>query len=284
MKINKKDFLNIKTLLEKGSITEGKFKNKEIINSLKQNDSIYSGKKTAKIRYIHLLNANNVFLFLKNNKYFINSIDDIDNYICEILDSKASRDKIQKWHNNTKFKGSESLKGLYVSSINNIDIKINDEIITIVPNNGVGYFLFYTEKIELFKDTIIVGIENYQVVWFAKKYKKFFNDNVLFVVINSYMLKWISNLENEYIHFGDYDLSGIDIYINKIIPKLEKSKKHTMFIPNNIELLIKKYGDAKLYQQQIRHKDLIVHDIKINKLKNLLNKYKKAIEQEGIYL
>ena len=53
------------------------------------------------------------------------------------------------------------------------------------------------------------------------------------------MLEWISNLENEYIHFGDYDLAGVNIYLNKVLPRLS-SKKYSMFIPNNIEQLIEK--------------------------------------------
>ncbi len=285
MKINKKDFLNIKTLLEVGTITEGKFSNKEIVEKLKLNNSIKSGKKTPKVRYIELVNRENIFIFLKNYNYNISSAEDIDTYIKEILDSNASRDIIQKRHNSSKAKDSKSLKGLYISSLQEIDIKFNGETVTIAPNDGLGYFLFHTQKVEVFKDTIVVGIENYQVVWFAKKYKQFFESvNVLFVMINPYMLEWISDLENEYIHFGDYDLAGINIYLNKIIPRLNKSKKYSMFIPKNIEQLIKNHGDIELYEKQTRYKDLLVNDRKINDLKKIIIKYKKAIEQEGLYL
>lgn len=286
MKINKKDFLNIKYLLENGSITEGKFTNKDIVLQMRLNGSVKDGKKTPKVRYIELLNEENIFLFLKNNNYYyIDSKDEIDIYIEEIFDTKSPRDIIQKWHSDSKAKDSKSLKGLYVSSVNEIDIKLNDEIVTITPNNGLGYFLFHTEKIEIFKDTIIVGVENYQVIWFAKKYKLFFeNSNILFVVINPYMLEWISSLKNEYIHFGDYDLAGINIYLNKIIPKLNKSRKYSMFIPDNIEYLIQEHGDSALFEKQTRYKDLEVNNLEINNLKNIIKTYKKSIEQEGLYL
>lgn len=283
MKINKKDFLNIKYLLEEGSITEGKFVNKEVVRELRLNGAVEDGKKTPKVRYINLVKEQNVFLFFKNNSFYIESKDEIDAYIQEIFDTKSSRDTIQKWHNNSKAKDSKSLKGLYVSSLNQIDIKLNDEIVTIIPNNGLGYFLFYTQKIEVFEKTIIVGVENYQVIWFAKKYKQFFeNNNILFVVINPYMLEWIGTLENEYIHFGDYDIAGINIYLNTIIPRLKKSKKHSMFIPDNIEYLIQEHGDYELYEKQ--YKNLVTNDFKINKLIKNINKYKKSLEQEGLCL
>ncbi len=285
IEIKKKDFLNIKVLIENHTITEGKFVNREIVSALKLNGSVVGGKKTPKVRYINLAKEKNIFLFFKNNNYYIDSKDEIDIYIEEIFESKPSRDKVQKWHNSSKAKDSKSLKGLYVSSLNVINIKLNGEVVSIIPNNGLGYFLFYTQKIELFDDTVIVGIENYQVIWFAKKYKQFFeNNNILFVVINPYMLEWIANLENEYIHFGDYDLAGINIYINKILPRLNKSKKYSMFIPDNIEYLIKKHGDYALFEKQIRYKDLVVNDIKINNLKDIIKNEKKAIEQEGLYL
>ncbi|MBL0707948.1 MAG: hypothetical protein JJW00_02775 [Sulfurimonas sp.] len=285
MKINKQDFLNIKLLLEKHSITEGKFLNKEIVVELKNNGSIVGGKKTPKVRYIDLAIKENIFLFLKNNNYNIESIDDIDRYIKEIFDTKAPRAKVQKWHNNSKTIDSKSLKGLYVSSLKTIDIKLNGEPLSIVPNNGVGYFLFYTQKVELFEDTVIVGVENYQVVWFAKKYRYFFNqDKIIFVVINPYMLEWISGLTNEYIHFGDYDLAGIGIYLNKIVPRLSSSKKHSMFIPDNIKELIEKYGDHTLYEKQKQYKELNTNNIKIDNLIKIIKTFKKSIEQEGLYL
>jgi len=285
MKINKQDFLNIKHLLQNHSITEGKFKNREIVKQLKLNGSVKDGKKTPKVRYIELQKKQNIFSLLKNYNYNIGSIEDIDIYIEEIFDKKASRDVIQKWHNDSKDKDSPSLKGLYISSLEEVDIKLNDEIVKIIPNDGLGYFLFHTEKIELLSTTIIVGIENYQVVWFAKKYQHLFeSDNILFVVINPFMLEWIGNLKNEYIHFGDYDLAGINIYLNKVIPKLKKSKKYSMFIPENIEYLIQEHGSYELYEKQKQYKNLITNELKVNNLIKSIRDIKKSIEQEGLHL
>jgi len=285
MKISKKDFLNIKALIEKHTITEGKFVNKELVKQLRLNGSVITGKQTPKVRYITLAKKENIFLVLKNNDYYIDSVDEIDTYIQEIHENKPSRDKIQKWHNNSKAKDSKSLKGLYVSSLVSVDIKLDEKIVSIIPNNGLGYFLFYTQKIELFDDTIVVGVENYQVIWFARNYKQFFeNDNILFVVINPYMLEWISDLENEYIHFGDYDLAGINIYLHKVVPRLKKSNKYSMFIPSNIETLIEKYGDFELYEKQKQYTSLDTQDIQINNLIKSIRDNKKSIEQEGLYL
>jgi len=259
---------------------------KAIVEKLHLNGSIKLKRTSAQRYEILLLKELNIFSFLKSLGYItIESVEDIDRYIKEILTKDVSRDKIQQWTKSSKTKSSKSLKGLYLSSLKNLNIKINDEVVTLVPTNGLAYFCFYTEKIEISKETIIVGVENYQVVWFAKKYREFFEkENILFVVRNPYMREWIETLENEYIHFGDYDLAGINIYINEIVPRLKKSKKYSMFIPSNIELLIKEYGDRGLFEKQKRYLEMNIEDKGIYELKETIRKYKKGLEQEGLYL
>ena len=283
LKLTKQNFIEILTLLEKGINTENKL-TEAIVKQLELNGAIKKDKlrSRGKIRWFNLMKKENVFLFFRNNNYNISSIDEINTYIEEMFNNKRVKSTIQKYHNDTKAKDSKSLKGLYLSSLKNIDIKLNDEVLTITPMNGLGYFLFHTEKIDVSEDTIIVGIENYEVIWFAKKYAKFFSsDNILFVVRNSYMLEWISELENEYIHFGDYDLAGIKIYQSEMVPRLKKSKKYSMFIPENIEYLIKKHGLPELYEKQKELKDMLVTDNNVYALQKMINKHKKGLEQEG---
>lgn len=285
IKINKVDFNTIKELIKNNNVTYGRISNKKIIEALSLNGSVRVDRISAQRSIVYLLKEENIYNFLRNNGYKISCKDEIDIYIEKIIDAKPARDTIQEWTSNTKSKESKSLKGLYLSSLKSIDIKINNEFVTIAPANGLGYFCFHTEKIEISKETIIVGVENYQVIWFAKKYKEFFDrDNIVFVVRNEYMREWIGNLENEYIHFGDYDLAGIHIYLNEIIPRLKKSKKYSMFIPDNIEYLIHKHGDLEIFKnQKEKYKNLIVSDNEVNKLQKIIKNEKKGLEQEGLY-
>lgn len=284
MKINKQDLLHIKYLIEEGSITEKKFKNKEIVSELKLNGSV-SSRRRKTIKYIDLNKEENLFLFLKNHGYNITSKAEIDSYIENMFKHKPSRDLVQQYHNNTKSKTSKSMHGLYLSSLRKIAIRLNGERVNIFPNDGLGYFFFCTQRVELFEDTIIVGVENYQVVWFSKRYEKFFAEpNILFVVTTPCMLEWLSTLENRYIHFGDYDLAGINIYLNKVVPRLSSSKKYNMYIPDDIEQLIEQYGNSELYENQKQYKSLLSNDDEINRLIEIIFKFKKGIEQEGLHL
>jgi len=284
MRVNRQDFLNIKTLIESRTITEKKFKNHEIVSRLKENGSV-TGRRKGTIKYIDLVKEENIFLLLQNYGFNISSVEEIESYIEDIFDNKASRDRIQSYHNNTKERSSKSMHGLYLSSLEKITLLLNGEQIEILPHDGLGYFFFHTEKIELSADTIVVGVENYQVVWFAKRYAKFFSrPNTLLVVTTPYMLEWVSHLENEYIHFGDYDLAGVNIYLNKVLPRLSRSKSHSLFIPDNIERLIEQHGNSELYKKQKQYKDLLSEDSDINRLVEIIHRYKKGLEQEGLSL
>jgi len=68
LKINKKDLLNIKVLIEDGTLNHGKFSNKNIINKLELNGSIICERKSAQRRIAHLEKEQNVYLFLKDNE------------------------------------------------------------------------------------------------------------------------------------------------------------------------------------------------------------------------
>jgi len=284
VKINKQDFLNLKTLLQEGRITEGKFKNKEIVTALKHNRSVIGGKRGVKVRYIELFKPENIFQFLRYNNYHIDSIEDIDSYIEEMFENKSSRDVIQKHTANTKSKKSPSLKGLYLSAPQPLTIYLDGSAMQIEPREGMGYFFFFTQEVTLSEDTIIVGVENYQVIWFAQRYAPFFkNKKVVFVMVNAYMLAWIEHQKHEYIHFGDFDLAGVSIYLNKVMPKLHQAQKTSFFIPQNIEIMLQKYGNTTLYQKQKHYKNLSTTDTQLMELLALIHKHKKGLEQEGIW-
>ena len=90
---------------------------------------------------------------------------------------------------------------------------------------------------------------------YGKRYKQLFeNKKVVFLLINdyknSYVLKWLETLTNEYIHFGDY--FNLDI------------------------------GLKELYDKQKCFLNIKSEDVKVQKLIELIKKHKKSIEQENL--
>lgn len=282
MKLNKKAFENIKRLLE-GEVIRGKnLSKKEPYNFLKLNGSIVVEKVTAQREKAYLLSFENLFLALQNQGYNITNIEGVNEQL-EAFSKTSPRDEIQKLQTSTKAKRSPSLKGLFVSALDDVNVKLNGDDVVIKANNGMSYFFFHTEKIEISKELVIVGVENYQALWFAKKYERFFEGKkFLFISVNAYMLEWIEGVENEYIHFGDFDLAGLNIYANRVVPHLKKCNKHSYFIPSNIEELIEKYGDPALYLKQLRYKETSLGGKELEALRDVMIHHKKVVEQEGI--
>ncbi len=56
-------------------------------------------------------------------------------------------------------------------------------------------------------------------------------------------------LRNRYLHFGDFDLSGMVIYTKQFRDKLA-AYRCGYFIPPNVEELIKNYGNRELFERQ----------------------------------
>lgn len=79
--------------------------------------------------------------------------------------------------------------------------------------------------------------------------------------------------DKEIIVFVDYDFAGMDIY-----ESLESAKK-SLYIPENIKELFKKYSNHKLYEKQSK-KEFSSKEAKF--ISSLIAKYKAGLEQEFV--
>ena len=93
------------------------------------------------------------------------------------------------------------------------------------------------------------------------------------------MIKWLLNIPNNYLHFGDFDFAGINIYLNEY--KKYLGDKATYFIPENIERLMSQYGNIELFYSQTINSTLSnSNENGLLSLIKLINKTHKGLEQE----
>lgn len=171
----------------------------------------------------------------------------------------------------TKKKKVSPQDGLYLCGnifINGIDLNLFDESSLFIKN---------IPKIE--KDVLVIGVENFENLIYAKKQFYLFRERkIIFVFRNKKMLEFLESLENKIIYFGDFDLAGIFIYENEI---LKRAKKAEFFLPKNLEYYIEEYGSKELFEKQInKYKNLKVKDEKLQALINFINEKQKVLEQE----
>jgi hypothetical protein len=87
-------------------------------------------------------------------------------------------------------------------------------------------------------------------------------------------------IPNKFLHFGDYDFEGVNIYLNEY--KKHLKDRASFFIPEHIENILKTNGNRELYNRQLerRPNEKQITEKEIIKLIALIDKYKKGLEQE----
>lgn len=283
--ITEKNFQAIKILLEDKYIVKSLFSSKKLLEEFIGCNCVYISGKPA---LIYLNDDEALFGVIKSNGYNVNCIEDLD-YFIEQNENPKSRDEIADKYSHTKRVESKSFNGLMISVFDKLEVIYNEKKQYFYPLEGSGLFLHYSSKLQLDDDVIVVGVENPQVVWNINKYKHLFNKEkkYLFLCISeyktNYQYTWLESFSGEYIHFGDFDLAGINIYLNTIVPKLKKAKSHSFLIPDNIYEIIKKKNYMLDYSNQTRYLNITSkEDNNLQKLIEFIKDNKITIEQEDL--
>jgi hypothetical protein len=96
-------------------------------------------------------------------------------------------------------------------------------------------------------------------------------------------IKWLQNIPNNYLHFGDLDFSGINIFRNEY--KKWLGTRASFFIPPNTEELLTRFGNRALYNRQL-HLAPRAGELKEQNLKDLINilHHQKAVLEQEIFI
>ncbi len=218
--------------------------------------------------YVKSISANRKKVKIKEQflEYYL-KLDEIQNATCRAELILANSD--------TKKKKISPQDGLYIAGRCKVDGRYFSS-----PSKSS---LFLKELPMLDKSTLVVGVENFEnLIYFENQLKFFTKEDILFVYRNKKMLELFEKIDNKIIYFGDFDLCGIVIYLNEILPR---NKNIEFFIPDDIEKQIRDFGSRELYIKQLeRCKNLSSSNAKIQKLISTIHRYQKALEQEFFIL
>jgi hypothetical protein len=212
-------------------------------------------------------------------------INDLENYVSALEDKNTSRSEFVKITTDSKHSKERAFKGFLVNSYSPIKAKLNGQDFIINPAIGSFIFISDFENFEIDDDVTIVGVENSRNFSLIHKQSYLFeNINPLFISRypqnqNKDFIKWLSLIPNNYLHFGDFDIAGIGIYLNEY--KKHLSNKAEFFIPKNIEKELKENGNRERYNiQKINFKLNEIKETKLLKLIDIINNQKKGLDQE----
>jgi hypothetical protein len=215
--------------------------------------------------------------------YNRHTIDNLSEYIAVLKNETATRADLVLATNDSKTQSKRTYKGFLVNSYEPVTCTLNGQPFIVHPQAGTFQFIYDFETFIPATDVTIVGIENMENFRFVDKQAYLFQD-IKPLFVSRYpqeqgkdLMKWLLSIPNKYLHFGDYDFAGINIYLSEY--KKHLNERASFFIPANIEELLNKYGKPKLYDTQQLSQAEIVED-GIKNLIALLHKHKRGLEQE----
>jgi hypothetical protein len=236
-----------------------------------------------------LSGKNKAVIFIRNplalRSYLSNhfGIGDLESYITSYNNVEITRSEAINVSGNSKLKKIRSFKGFLVNSNEPVGAVLNGIAITIQSTPGCFTFISDWETFVPDPSVTIVGIENPENFSKIQKQQYLFN-NIKALFISRYpqsrdAIKWLQNIPNDYLHFGDLDFAGINIYLNEY--KKFLGARASYFIPANTPQMLELHGNRLLYNRQLHLSPIPeLLEKNIQQLIYLLHQHKMVLEQE----
>ena len=188
---------------------------------------------------------------------------------------------------NSKLTSVRSCPGFPINSYEPLDCQLGGTPIEVYPPNGSFLFITDWRHFAIPSDVVVVGIENmenfrlvrWQREWFTRMLP---GKRLLFVARypqSTDLRSWLQTITNLYVHFGDFDLAGIHIFLAEFQAFL--GDRASLLIPPDIEQRLSK-GSTERYNAQYRKFKHLTSSIpSVQCLIDLINLYHRAYDQEG---
>lgn len=225
-------------------------------------------------------------LALKNYLKIQNDILSLENYILEFEGSMSDGESSLNASKSTKTFRTKSLQGFFIKAFNSTLI-VSGETIPPTPE-GIELFVHQPEKLQISGTALVVGIENPECFLKFEQLAYLFPQKEIIVImryLSNSPNRWLQSIVNPYIHFGDFDPAGLNIYIREYRDRLP-THRCRFFTPDKIDELIERYGSTSLYDRQIHllmNIDLNLYP-EIKYIFEVMQKYRKGLEQERLLI
>ncbi len=216
----------------------------------------------------------------------------------------------------SKYRKVRTFRGFLLDCYTPIEATLNHRPFLLNPQEGSSVFINAPETFEIPEDVVVVGMENAENFMQIRKQKYLFNASAVeekdlssvegkdlssveekdltsgvhqekrCLFVSRYpqenlsdLRAWLMRIPNRYIHFGDFDLAGVHIYLSEFYAHL--GDRASFLIPSDIEERLAD-GNSSLYDQQYaRFKNMEVTDARLQPLVDMIHRYRKGYEQEG---
>lgn len=274
------------TISKRETVSIGQFKsrqNKELLEIFLGENILQKSKR-----------RNSFIVYTNNNEQLRNFIRErygilnLEDYYKILNNPNSTKSEFAQISSDSKIKRKKVYTGFFIRTYADIIGSLNGEKINLKTLRGISLFISDYRNFIIPENVTIVGIENPETFYLIENYKYYFEEiEPLFLLRfnNKAFIEWLKLISNKYLHFGDFDLSGIAIYILEYRNKIGFNRCN-YFSPNNIEFLIansKNYTDyiKQLNDPKVKGLDFN-HYPEIRELASIIKKYRRTIEQEAL--
>ena len=200
---------------------------------------------------------------------------------------RITRAEIASETGNSKLVTVRSCPGFPINTYEPISCMLNGQEFMVNPQEGSFWFVADWQSFFVPDDVVVVGIENMENFRMIRQQRKLFKQcigTVRLLFVSRYpqsidLRSWLQKIPNRYVHFGDFDLAGINIFLTEFHAHL--GARSSFLIPQDIEERIAK-GSLERYNDQYMRYSRITSDIfEVQALIDLINKYHRCYDQEG---
>lgn len=203
--------------------------------------------------------------------------------LAEMKDEELDRSILVRETGDSKIRHLRTFRGFLVNCYEPLEATMGETSFSLSPQEGTAVFIQSPDKFRVADDILIVGMENGENFrQIRRQHNLFGSRKALFVSRypqSADLRNWLADIPNPYLHFGDFDLAGIHIYLTEFYKYL--GNRASFFIPADIEERLKN-GNGTLYDKQYaRYKNMSVTDPRLLPLVKMIHRYRKVYEQEG---
>lgn len=267
-------------LLEKRKIPYSRFSQQSLLKQFHEDGIItITGRRQ---KTVQVISAEVLQDYLENHF----GISDLTAYIAALSETTSIRADLVKVATDSKIQRKRVFEGFLVNCYDEIYGYINGEKALLRPIPGSFFFINDYEHFTLDPDVTVIMVENFENFKYIAYQKELFRQISKPLFISRYwsigLSDWISGIENEYVHFGDFDLSGLKIYVQEFRNKRQSHLKTNFWTPQSIEGLIEKHGNRETYLKQLedtQHTDFSLYP-EIAELAEIIKRQQKSLHQE----
>lgn len=219
-------------------------------------------------------------------------LDKDESYRILEVNHSGSRASMTAETGNSKLVTVRSCPGFPVNSYEPIECFLCGEPFLVNPQKGSFIFISDWKQFTVPEDVTVMGIENMENFRMIHQQKEFFekylqthgfSSKVLFVSRypqSTDLRRWLCSVSNHYLHFGDFDLAGINIFLSEF-QKYLGTERSSYLIPDDIESRLQSGSIKRFDEQYCRFKDIKSDVPELQQLIDLIHHERKAYDQEG---